>query len=136
MRHAEFDVVLSLIIRTKESCDYISNIMSCKPTKEIKLKSKVFDSEEEDSNIWVLRERYENCTELGIIIQKFINGIEDLAKKIEYIKKHGICAIRISVISLYGQLGFSFTEKDLSLLSELQIPLELSFFSYGNCIAE
>lgn len=136
MNQAEFDIGLSLIIRTKESFECISNIMGFEPTKKISLQSKTIEAKDVDENIWVYKERYEKCIDIGLVIQEFANGIKDFANKVFLIKKLGTCVFRISIVSIYGQFGFSLSEKDLLLLSDLQIPLEMTFFSYGNCIDE
>lgn len=136
MSQAEFDISLSLIIRTKESFECISNIMGFEPTKKIGLQPKTIESIDVDENIWVYKERYENCIDIGLVIQKFTNGIKDFANKVFFIKEYGTCVIRLSIVSIYGQFGFSLSEKDLFLLSNLQIPLEMTFFSYGSCIDE
>lgn len=135
MRESEFDIALGLIIRTEESVDFISSIMEIEPSKVMQPNLKLDDYEEE-KNVWVYRKKYANCTDVGLSIGNFINGIENFTDKIARIKKYGVCVIRMSVVSTYGQFGFSFAEKDLSLLNEQKIPLEMTFFSYGNCIDE
>ena len=47
--------------------------------------------------------------------------------------KNGSMRIRLSLISLYGQLNYTLAPEDIAFLNDLHIPLEISVFSYGGC---
>ena len=132
-----FDFLIWLKIETEEDIDFITDVLNLKPTDSIQKgerKSKVLAPAE--SNIWIYGAQYRDCTHTEGKMSEFLEGIPLLFRKIEELRKIGIVTIRISLVSEFAQIGANLSEKDLLLLSRLQIPLEISVFSWGGCIDE
>lgn len=134
MMDTEFDLAICLIIKTDEKIESISKIMEIVPSGSIIKGQSRFDFlPKVNENIWVLRKRYKQQSDIGTSMRDFLGGIPEFEKKIQEVNKHGICTLRISIVSLWGQIAFSLSPDELHLLSKLGIPFEVSIFSYGNC---
>lgn len=135
MMDSEFDLAICLIIKTDEKIESISKIMEIAPSGSIAKGESRFDFlPKANENIWALRKRYKQQSDIGASIREFLRGIPGFEKKIREANQHGKCTLRISIVSLWGQIAFSLPPDELHLLSELGIPFEVSIFSYGNCI--
>lgn len=132
---ADFDVTMALIIHTTESLSRITEIMGIAPTTSIKgCDANTDDLSMSGESIWIYHTKYKRKTDLDQCMQQFVAQFSDFSSRVTEAKKNGICAIRISIVSLYAQFGFSLSNQELQLLSELNIPLEMTVFSFGNCI--
>lgn len=137
MMESQFDLTVGLIIKTSEPLEFITEIMGVFPTKSLRKGEGYFSfSEEVDNNIWIMRECYKERADIGSCLQDYFEHIPDYFHRINQVKRYGVCTFRISIVSIYGQIGFSLSKKDLLLLNQLNIPCEVSIFSYGNCIDE
>ena len=135
MKDHKFNVKITLFVRTFESVDTITQIMGVSPSKVIIDKNEsVAVDDKSAGNIWALSRKYNRRINVDECLQHFVGQIPDYKKKIELLKQHGLCTIRISVISLLGQIGFSLCSEDIRLLHELGISMEVSIFSYGYCL--
>ena len=135
MIDATFDVSICLKVETERDIDLITDILNVKPTDSIKKgerRSKVLDAAE--CNVWIYDEEHTGCKSTEEMLYNFLKKIPQLHQNIEDLKRIGIVTIRVSVVSDFAQIGFGLSEDDLSILSELQIPLEISVFSWGQCI--
>lgn len=122
---SELDFSIGIIVDTAGSTEMISSILGLSP-------SKIFQTEH--GSKWVLRRTYKNKTDINHCIEEYFIGITHYAEKIHKVKQHGSCVFRISVVSRLGQFGFSLSESDLHILNQLDIPVEISVFSFGCCI--
>lgn len=135
MTESEFDVAVNLIIRTEKSIDFITNIMGINPSDQpqnSRLGKNIAPNVR--SSLWSLSTRYKRQTDIGECIHAYIEQIPECLAKLSEVKKYGTCTLRISIVSLLGQMGFSLSHDDLLLLTQLDIPFEVSIFSYGYCI--
>lgn len=132
-----FDLSICLKIETEENIDFITDVLNLRPTDSIKKgerKSRVLD--EAESNIWMYDVKYGACKNTEGMLCGFLEGIPRLFQKIKDLKKIGTATIRISIVSDFAQIGVGFAENDLLLLSRLQIPIEISVISWGQCMDE
>lgn len=127
-----FDITIALLVQTTAPLDVISEIMETIPTKQ----APTFNSDGkvigEKCNTWVFHTQYKNQTDLDMCLCNFLSRIPDISQKILLAKQYGKCALRLSIVSIYGQFGFELKPSDLQILTPLDIPLEISVFSYGN----
>ena len=126
-----FDVTTGISIRSLAPCDTISKIMGVEPNKYIKKGESQFQ-EKACENIWIYRVKHKNSFNLDICVDEFMESIPDLRKKVNEIKPYGECSLRISIVSLMAQIPFSISSYNLQRLSILDIPLDISVFSWGN----
>ena len=134
MTDATFNLSICLKIETEENIDFITDVLNLRPTDLIKKgerKSRVLDAAE--SNIWIYDVKYGDCKNIEGKISEFLDGIPQLFQKTKDLERIGTVTIRISIVSDFAQLGVGFSKKDLSLLSCLQIPIEISVLSWGQC---
>ncbi len=125
MSITRLDIRLGIIIDTPESAEVISSIMGVPQTKLFRT---------EVGNKWVYNKLYKNQKDIDQCIQEYFASIPDVVEKIKRVQQYGSCVLRVSVVSLLGQFGFCMSKSDLQLLSQLDIPMEISIFSFGCCI--
>lgn len=132
---SEFDLGICLIIESAEPIEYISKIMGIPPSRSIKKgESRFVFTSKADNNIWMFRKRFKKPTGFSACLQQFFEEIPEFDSRISELMHWGTCALRISVVSVFGQIGLSLSPKDIGLLNQLEIPVEISVFSYGNCV--
>ncbi len=131
MIRADFDLTVRLIIKSAESLDFTTKLLGIEPTPLPKSATGI-----DLSNIWVLQKHYERQQDISESIHDFFLTIPDFETRISKMKAYGECAIRISIITEFGQFGFALKPNDIQLLNRLCIPFEVSVFSFGNCIEE
>ena len=132
-----FNLSVALIIKTSEPLELISQIMGVMPTGCLEKGESIHSFQPKaDKNTWWLKESYGRKTDLGASLQNYFESIPRFIEKIDQIKQIATCALRISVVSIYGQIYFSLSPRDTELLSQIGIPFEVSIFSYGDCIEE
>lgn len=137
MMQEQFDVAIGLIITTTIKLELITQIMGIAPTKSVqKCDEKSVLSDKLNSNMWIFRERFKYQSDIDTCMYKFFKSIPNLKDKIYEANRYGSCVLRISLVSEYGQIGFSLSANNIQFLSELDIPVEVSIFSYGQCIDE
>lgn len=132
---AKFNATIGLIIKSSKHTKIISNIVGFPPAKE--LAENTIDpcvSPKGNTKIWIIKKRYEDRTDIETCLQDFLNDIPNYQLCVQQIKQYGTCAIRISIVTSFGQFGFSLSPTDFHILAELGIPLEISVFSLGECI--
>ena len=137
MIDTKFELSICLKIETDEDIDMISNVLNLSPTDSIKKgtrKSKVLDKAE--SNIWMYDVKYGTCNDIGKSLHEYLESIPQLFCKTEELKKIGTIAIRLSIVSDFAQIGISLSEEEVALLNRLQIPIEMSILSWGQCVDE
>ena len=125
MSTIRLNIHLGIMVDTPESPEVISSIMEVPPTKLFKT---------DTGNRWVHIKLYKNQKDIDNCIQEYFASIPDVVEKIKRVQQYGSCVLRVSVVSLLGQFGFCMSKSDLQLLSQLDIPMEISIFSFGCCI--
>ena len=131
MDSLEFQTSIVIIIKSSEPIDVISEKMGISPTK-VSQNQNAADSNA--NNLWAYKKRFIDGTNFSVCLQSFLEEIPFLSQKIAMIKQYGSCTLRVSIVSLFAQIGFSISNSDLQTLSSLDIPFEITLFSYGNCI--
>ena len=133
MKSSSFDVTIGISVHSLELCNSISEIMGVPPTKHIKKGESQFQFQEKAcENIWIYSIKHRNAVDLDFCIEEFMERIPNLGKKVEEINRFGWCNLRISIVSLMAQIGFSLSSYDLQRFSILGIPVNISVFSWGN----
>lgn len=132
---ADFSATFVLILRTADNPKCIpelndGNIMSI--LKRNNMETRIFANG--PSYIWTLSKRFENCTDIDTTLSKFLACVPDYYRFVQRLKQYGACVIRLSVVSAFGQFGFGFSPNDIGILNQLSIPLEITVFSFGDCI--
>ena len=137
MIEAQFNVTIGLIIRTKLQLDLITKIMEICPSKVIQNSNEYSTiSEKECHSIWVFRERFTCQNDVDSCFEIFYKHIPNIKEKVREANRYGTSILRISLVSEYGQIGFSLSPNNIQLLNEMGMPVEISIFSYGMCIDE
>ena len=132
--NSEFNATVGLIVYTTEPLSLITDIFATKPTKTVSnVDNPCDDQGEKQYNAWVLKAHHKQVHSIERCIYDFLGQIPDYSDKINKVKQYGNCVFRISIFSVYGQIGFSFSPQELLVLSQLNIPLEISILSFGNC---
>ncbi len=131
MNSLNFQTSIAIIIRSSEPIDVISEKMGISPTK-VSQNQNAVDSDA--NNLWAYKKRFKDGTNFSVCLQNFIEEIPFLSQKIAMLKQYSSCTLRVSIVSLFAQLGFTISNSDLQTLSSLDIPFEITLFSYGNCI--
>lgn len=140
MKNGEFDLRIVLRFETMKSLseiEYITKLLNIEPSKVIKkgeilskkplLKSKSF--------VWQLEtERILNCSDIDNQIEDFFTRYPSIIKNIEYLNNYTTIRFRISIVSDFAQVGFSLSTKSIELLKRLNVPCEISIFSWGGVI--
>ena len=135
MRASKFNITIALLIHSVKPIAEISTVMEMDPTEIRTYGTGSGDFEKESlCNLWIFHKRYQQVTDIDELIQEFLVQVPNLSEKIQLLKRHSRCVLRLSIVSLYGQIGFSLSQEDLNLLHHMDIPTEISFFSYGKCI--
>ena len=137
MIESGFNLCISLRIVTDEELELVSRILNTEPTDTAKKGERKFKtSPVTKSNIWMYAKKYERCKEIGDRIIDFVKSIPEFHEKMETLKEIGNISFGISVVSVFGQIGFSLSEKDIEVLNLLKIPFDISIFSWGQCVDE
>ena len=127
-----YDMSICLIIETDETIEYITDIVGVTPTEYLrKGEKKLKFAEPSDKNKWFFKERFKSCTEIGENFSKYFEKIPQIFRVINDLKKIGLVAIRLSIVSDYAQIGCVLSPEDLGLINDLGVPLEISIFSWG-----
>lgn len=130
-----FDLMICFKIETNDEIDTITNILNINPTDYIlKGVSRSVVLEPAEKNVWMYDKKYRNCNSIETLLQNFFEDISNLFNKIGELKAYGEISIRLSIISDFAQIGFTLSEKDIKYLNCLNIPVEISIFSWGGCI--
>ncbi|MGM9602720.1 MAG: hypothetical protein ACI3W5_14200 [Faecousia sp.] len=132
---ADFNVTFAVILRTTYNPTgipelYHNNFRNTLKTHD--MDTKVFTND--SSYVWTLSKRFQKCTDIDTNLSEFLECIPDYHKFVQRLKQYGECVVRISVVSTFGQFGFSIAPSDIGILNQLNIPLEITVFSYGECI--
>lgn len=135
MTENTFDLIVYFKIETNKSKEIVTNILNLSPTP-FSFKGGTNVIGEIKDNIWIVREKFENCKEVGTGIKQFFEKRPTIVKKIKELKRYGQCSVILSVVSLYAQIGFVLSDKDLNLFNELGVNVEVSVFSWGGCVDE
>ena len=134
MRTSQFNLTIALLVYTTKTVADISTVMEIDPT-EARTASIGYSgfNNESSCNLWILHKRYHKVTDIDTFIQRFFDQVPNFTDKIQLINQYCKCVLRLSIVSIYGQLGFSLSQEDIMLLRQVDIPVEISFLSYGNC---
>ena len=130
MAMSTFDVTVRIIIHSHEISETISAIMGVPQT--IRYNTPRFPNDK----TWSYSVVYKNQTDIDECIGCFLSAIPGLPSKIAKVQALGDCAIRVSVVSEYGQFGYGLSPETLRLLAQLNIPFETTVFSFGSCVDE
>ena len=132
-----FNVTVGIIINSAEGLEKVSAIMGI-PQSQRYDSSRAFDKEVcyIKENSWIYRVQYGEQTDIENCVRCFLELVPDFSSKLAKIHEIGECVLRISIVSLYAQLGISLSSNMLKLLNNLNIPFEITVFSFGNCIDE
>lgn len=137
MVDSTFDLTISLIIKSSNSLEHISTVLGISPTSYRNREQSQFGFIESDKNIWVYSKKYRNYDgNISIQISNFLDDIPNYSFGITFARQHAECTIRISIISDWAQNAFSLESKELEVIRNLDVPLEVSIFSWGNCVSE
>lgn len=132
-----FDVTAGIIIHTAELPERVSAIMGVQQSQRHNLRiscdNKVCEAE---NYIWIYRICYEDQVDVEKCITRFLSSIPELPSKIAEVQEIGECVLRVSIVSVYAQLGFSLSPNMLKEIYNLDIPIEITILSFGNCIDE
>ena len=82
---------------------------------------------------WTLKEQLVNNGVKQMTIDDFFKKYPSILEKKNLLSQMGKMRIRLSIISLYGQFLYHLTPQETEVLSVLNIPVEISVFSYGRC---
>ncbi len=140
MKNSEFDLRIILRFETMKSLseiEQITSILNIQPSKIIKkgeilskkpyLKSKSF--------VWELQtERIRDCSDIDNHIEDFFSKYPSIIENLEYLNNHTKIRFRISIVSVFAQVGFSLNTKSIELLRKLKVPCEISLLSWGGVI--
>lgn len=129
MNYAEFNLTIALIIRTEAPIELITNIIGYSP-------SKCVCDHSTSENLWIRYERYKNIVDIEDYLSCFFVSMPNIDRQILAAKAYGSITLRLSLVSEYGQFGFVLSPTDLALLQRIDVPLEVSIFSLGNCMDE
>ena len=128
-----FNITISLIIHTNEPFERVSQIMGVSQSKDLRRRGtdgKLISA----PKAWVYRMRFKQQTDIEPCIRKFVSHFSEFSTRISEVKKIGDCTIRMSIVTLYAQIGVSLSPQNLQALGALNIPFEITLFSYGNCL--
>ena len=84
-----------------------------------------------DRDMWVIKEQYPNAEDINEVIDGFIQKYSPILENIEELKGKFTIKLRLSVVSLVGQMLFVLSSDVQKKLAQIGLPLELSVFSYG-----
>ena len=134
---SNFDVTVGLIIRTTEHPEKVSAIMGVQRSPSGNLhcsyEKGMCNAEE---HIWIYRTRYEVQTDVEACIKRFLSDVPEFPSRIAEVQKIGECVLRVSIVSIYAQLGFALSPDILKPLFDMNIPIEMTVLSFGNCVDE
>ena len=137
MVNSTYDLTISLTFESVDPIGHISSIMGVSPTSYLNKERSKFSFYKSDKNIWVYAKKYRDYDgSISIQLEDFFAGIPDYSSKIKNARQYAKCAFRISVVTNWAQSGFSLGTKELEVIHCLDIPLEVSVFSWGNCVSE
>lgn len=137
MTNATYDLTISLLFKSANEIEHISSIMEVSPTSYINKEHSKHRFIECNTNVWVYAKKYKDYDgSIAIHIEDFFSYIPDYLSKIASARKYAECTLRISIVTDWAQSGFSLEPKELDTIRSLNIPLEVSIFSWGNCMNE
>lgn len=132
-----FDLTVSLTFESVNALGHISTILGVSPTSYINKEKPKFSFVKSDKYVWVYSKKYRDYDgSVAVHIDDFLADIPDYSSKIRIACQYANCALRISVVTNWAQSGFSLGTKELEIIHRLDIPLEISVFSWGNCVDE
>ena len=134
MTSSSFRVSISLIIETLAPLEIISREMGVIPTNVFLKGTEFAPSHYRDKNIWVFGNERKECTNIGESLQQFIASIPSFSQRVSSAQQYGDCTIRLSIVSLWGKIGFSLSQNDLQELNMIGIPVDFSILSFGDCV--
>lgn len=137
MTNSTYDLTISLLFKSVKDIEHISSIMEVQPTSYINKEHSKYRFIECDTNVWVYAKKYQDHDgSIAVHIGDFFSYIPDYLSKIASARKHADCTLRISIVTDWAQSGFSLGTNELEIIRSLDIPLEVSIFSWGNCMDE
>lgn len=130
----DFNVMIGLIVHTDDSIERVSEIMGTTPSNDLREgNGMAYEALVSGKKTWIYRMRFNRQTDTEPCIRQFVSQFPEFSTRVSEVKKIGDCTIRMSIVSLYAQVGFSLSAQELQTLSTLNIPFEITLLSFGNC---
>ena len=127
------DVYIGIRIESAENLSEITSILNIEPTMQHENGDLIGYDVKSKCNSWTLkRQLVKNGTTI-MTVKNFFEQYSSILENKNKLIKNGSMRIRLSLISLYGQLNYTLAPEDIAFLNDLHIPLEISVFSYGGC---
>lgn len=137
MNNSKFTLMLSLRFESEDAIDFITDILGVLPTSYQTKGGTKFKFIQLGKNIWLFSKKYSNWDgSVSICVEDFLSNIPDYLQRIKIAQKYAKCFLRISVVSDWAQAGFFIEPKEIGRIYDLDIPVEISIFSWGNCVTE
>ena len=129
------DVFLYFGIDSEKDLSDITSILNVEPSVQCNAESLVFRTLglQAQRRSWTLKEQLVNNGVKQMTIDDFFKKYPSILEKKNLLSQMGKMRIRLSIISLYGQFLYHLTPQETEVLSVLNIPVEISVFSYGKC---
>lgn len=129
------DVFLYFGIDSEKDLSDITSILNVEPSVQCNAESLVFQTLglQAQRRSWTLKEQLVNNGVKQMTIDDFFKKYPSILEKKNLLSQMGKMRIRLSIISLYGQFLYHLTPQETEVLSVLNIPVEISVFSYGRC---
>lgn len=129
------DVFLYFGIDSEKDLSDITSILNVEPSVQCNAESHVFRTLglQAQRRSWTLKEQLVNNGVKQMTIDDFFKKYPSILEKKNLLSQMGKMRIRLSIISLYGQFLYHLTPQETEVLSVLNIPVEISVFSYGRC---
>ena len=129
------DVFLYFGIDSEKDLSDITSILNVEPSVQCNAESLVFRTLglQAQRSSWTLKEQLVNNGVKQMTIDDFFKKYPSILEKKNLLSQMGKMRIRLSIISLYGQFLYHLTPQETEVLSVLNIPVEISVFSYGRC---
>ena len=85
------------------------------------------------TDIWTYKKTYMREGSVDDFLNDFLHEANLTKQNIAHLSRLCNCSLRISLVSKYAQMGISLAHSSIKKIEELEIPLEISVFSWGEC---
>ena len=85
------------------------------------------------TDIWTYKKTYTCEGSVDDFLIDFLHETNLTKQKSAHLSRLGNCSLRISLVSNYAQMGISLSHSSIKRIEELEIPLEITVFSWGEC---
>ena len=116
------------------------SVMECPDVLEVERFLQLKDNTDERikkksnrTDIWTYKKTYTCEGSVDDLLIDFLHETNLTKQKSAHLSRLGNCSLRISLVSDYAQMGISLSHSSIKRIEELEIPLEISVFSWGEC---